>query len=65
MSFIETFELQISLLAKTFLVVLVKVFIYNLYYISYITINPQAPVAQKIVDELIFRRSQGEEVEFF
>ena len=28
-------------------------------------INPQAPVAQKIADELVFRRFQGEEVEFF
>ena len=26
--------------------------------------NPQAPVAQKIADEVIFRRSQGEGVEF-
>ena len=28
-------------------------------------INPQAPVAQKIADELVFRRFQGEGVEFF
>ena len=28
-------------------------------------INPQAPVAQKISDELLFRRFQVEEVEFF
>ena len=27
--------------------------------------NPQAPVAQKIVDEVVFRRFQGEGVEFF
>ena len=27
--------------------------------------NPQAPVAQKISDELVFRRFQGEGVEFF
>ena len=28
-------------------------------------INPQAPVAQKIADEVVFRRFQGEGVEFF
>ena len=28
-------------------------------------LNPQAPVAQKIADGLVFRRFQGEEVEFF
>ena len=28
-------------------------------------VNPQAPVAQKIADEAIFRRFQGEGVEFF
>ena len=28
-------------------------------------INPQAPVAQKIADEVFFRRFQGEGVEFF
>ena len=28
-------------------------------------VNPQAPVAQKIADEVVFRRFQGEEVEFF
>ena len=28
-------------------------------------LNPQAPVAQKIEDEVIFRRFQGEGVEFF
>ena len=27
--------------------------------------NPQAPVAQKIADEVFFRRVQGEGVEFF
>ena len=27
--------------------------------------NPQAPVAQKIADEVVFRRFQGEGVEFF
>ena len=27
-------------------------------------INPQAPVAQKIVDEVVFRRFQGEGVDF-
>ena len=27
--------------------------------------NPQAPVAQKIADEVVFRRFQGEDVEFF
>ena len=28
-------------------------------------INPQAPVAQKIADKVVFRRFQGEGVEFF
>ena len=28
-------------------------------------VNPQAPVAQKIADEVVFRRFQGEGVEFF
>ena len=28
-------------------------------------LNPQAPVAQKISDEVVFRRFQGEGVEFF
>ena len=27
--------------------------------------NPQAPVPQKIADEVSFRRFQGEELEFF
>ena len=30
-----------------------------------VNINPQAPVAQKIADEVVFRRFQGEGVEFF
>ena len=28
-------------------------------------VNPQAPVVQKIADEVVFRRFQGEGVEFF
>ena len=32
------------------------------FYISYI--NPQAPVAQKIAHEMVFRHFQGEGVEF-
>ena len=28
-------------------------------------LNPQAPVAQKIADEVVFRRFEGEGVEFF
>ena len=28
-------------------------------------VNPQAPVAQKSADEVVFRRFQGEGVEFF
>ena len=28
-------------------------------------LNPQAPFAQKIADEVVFRRFQGEGVEFF
>ena len=27
--------------------------------------NPQAPVAQKVADQVVFRRFQGEGVEFF
>ena len=29
------------------------------------TVNPQALVAQKITDEVVFRRLQGEGVDFF
>ena len=32
---------------------------------SSLNFNPQAPIAQKIVDEVVFRRFQGEGVEFF
>ena len=28
-------------------------------------VNPQAPVAQKVANEVVFRRFQGEGVEFF
>ena len=28
-------------------------------------VNPQAPIAQKTADEVVFRRFQGEGVEFF
>ena len=28
-------------------------------------LNPQAPVAQKVADEVVFRRFRGEGVEFF
>ena len=28
-------------------------------------VNPQAPVTQKIADEVVFRRFQGEGLEFF
>ena len=30
-----------------------------------LALNPQAPVEQKIADEVVFRRFQGEGVEFF
>ena len=30
-----------------------------------ILVNPQAPVAQKVADEVVFRRFGGEGVEFF
>ena len=30
-----------------------------------IIFNPQAPVAQKVADEVVFRRFGGEGVEFF
>ena len=29
------------------------------------SLNPQAPVAQKNADQVLFRRFQGEKVEFF
>ena len=32
---------------------------------SSLGLNPQAPVAQKIADEVVFRRFQGKGVEFF
>ena len=32
--------------------------------IIFIRLNPQAPVAQKVADEVVFRRFQGEGVEF-
>ena len=31
----------------------------------YLEINPQAPVARKIADEVVFLRFQGEGVQFF
>ena len=30
-----------------------------------IKLNPQAPVAQKVADEVVFRRFHGKGVEFF
>ena len=32
---------------------------------AFVIFNPQVPVAQKIADELVFRRFQGDGVEFF
>ena len=32
---------------------------------SHLNLNPHMPVAQKVADEVVFRRFQGEEVEFF
>ena len=32
---------------------------------EFLNINPQAPVAQKNADEVVFGRFQSEEVEFF
>ena len=46
---------------------LLRIFFGNSKYdftIDYICFNPQAPLAQKIADEVIFRRFQGEGVEF-
>ena len=37
--------------------------IFNIVWIN--LINPQAPFAQKIADQVVFRRFQGEGVEFF
>ena len=31
---------------------------------DYIYFNPQTPVAQKIADEMVYRRFQGEGIEF-
>ena len=39
--------------------------IYYIIIVIYILFNPQAPVAQKIADTVVFRRFQGEGVEFF
>ena len=36
----------------------------NLHRNFHMLFNPQAPVAQKIADEVVFRRFQGEGVEF-
>ena len=38
---------------------------YHLITKTMIFFNPQAPVAQKIEDDAVFRRFQGEGVEFF
>ena len=32
---------------------------------SLLKLNPQAPVAQKVADEVVFRRFGGEGVDFF
>ena len=32
---------------------------------DFLSFNPHTPVAQKIADEVVFRRFQGEGVEFF
>ena len=37
----------------------------NIFKGRFLLINPQAPVAQKIADEVVFRRFQGEGVELF
>ena len=34
-------------------------------FLSPVLVNAQAPVAQKIVNEVVFRRFQGEGVDFF
>ena len=34
-------------------------------FINYTLFNPRAPVAQKVADEVVFRRFRGEGVEFF
>ena len=54
---LNIFHNETSCLTRPF-----QVFIYY-FQISYV--NPQAPVAQKIADEVIFRPFQGEGVEFF
>ena len=38
---------------------------FSRFLVIYANLNPQAPVAQKIADEVVFRRFQGEGVEFF
>ena len=52
---LETFVRKNGLLAKSQSFELSAIFLFN----------PQAPVAQKIADEVVFRRFQGEGVEFF
>ena len=32
---------------------------------SGVSFNPHSPIAQKVADEMVFRRFQGEEVDFF
>ena len=39
---------------------------HSLFFVQkYKQINPQVPVAQKVADEVVFRRFRGEGVEFF
>ena len=46
-----------SIIRSTFMICQSQIF--------YSTLNPQASVAQKIADEVVFRHFQGEGVEFF
>ena len=57
-----------------FIILVAYIFITQVTYLSPLTqvqtshkimLNPQAPVAQKIADEVVFRHFQGEGVEFF
>ena len=40
-----------------------RYYIYNL--LMLFNINPHTPIAQRVADEVVFRRFQGKELEFF
>ena len=54
-----------SFISKVKDVLLILYFSHNLYFDILSTVNPHTPIAQKVADEVVFRRFQGEGVEFF